>query len=283
MTTVGQCDNNVHDQTNNTNEATTDGYTNVFVEWRTTVTATGKTVVAVVERALAAQERGVDVGGVASCGAVAIFAVVGQINLIGFVQIVLAHQGGVFSTQTSPGKNTTFKSSVVVVALCPSEFGLDPAPIDVANAGGSNGASSARPIVGVGGGVVEVMEFVAIGWFFVAQVLARTLSFCTVVVPLWTRFARGTWKCILILKGTFGALLAGGAVFVTELSFAAGLAFGGCVCTGCASRAIFTQFIGCRAASFCSSFACHKSGWSGGINFRSWWYDDRGRSSYRDY
>ena len=116
MTTVGQCDKNVHDQTNNTNEATTDGYTNVFVEWRTTVTATGKTVVAVVERALAAQERGVDVGGVASCGAVAIFAVIGQINLFGVVQKILAHQGGVFPTQTGTGKSTTFKGSIVVVA-----------------------------------------------------------------------------------------------------------------------------------------------------------------------
>jgi hypothetical protein len=30
------------------------------------------------------------------------------------------------------------------------------------------------------------------------------------------------------------------------------LTFGGCFCTGFASRAIFTQFIGCWAA-FCSS------------------------------
>ena len=82
MTTVGQCDNNVHDQTNNTNEATTDGYTNVFVEWRTTVTATGKAVVAVVERALGAQHRGIDVRSVASCGAVAVGVAVGHVNLV---------------------------------------------------------------------------------------------------------------------------------------------------------------------------------------------------------
>ena len=116
MTTVGQCDKNVHDQTKNTNETTTNGNTNVFTHWRTKVTATGKTVVAVVVRALATQERGIGVGGVALCGAVAIFAVIGQINLFGVVQEILAHQGGVGSTQTSTGKCATFKGSVVVVA-----------------------------------------------------------------------------------------------------------------------------------------------------------------------
>ena len=115
MTTVGQCDKNVHDQTKNTKETTTDGNTNVCTHWWTLVTATGKTVVAVVVRALATQERRIDVGGVASCGAVATVAV-GQINLFGVVQKILTHQGGVFSTQTSTGKCATFKGGVVVVA-----------------------------------------------------------------------------------------------------------------------------------------------------------------------
>jgi len=193
MTTVGQCDNNVHDQTNNTNETTTDGYTNVFVEWRTTVTATGKTVVAVVERALAAQERGVDVGGVASCGAVAICAVVGQINLFDFVQKILAHQGGVFSTQTSRWKSTTFKGSVVVVAPRPAKFGQHARPSNITNARSSNGACNTTPIIFVGRGTVEVFEFTAIGRFFVSFILARTFSSHVVVVSSRARFARGTW------------------------------------------------------------------------------------------
>ena len=115
MTTVGQCDKNVHDQTKNTNESTNDGNTNVCTHWRTFVTATGKTVVAVVMRALATHERGIDVGGVASCGAVATVAV-GQIKLVGVVQKILAHQGGVGATQTCRWKCATFKGSVVVVA-----------------------------------------------------------------------------------------------------------------------------------------------------------------------
>ena len=105
MTTVGQCDKNIHDQTKNAKETTTDGNTNVCTHWRTFVTATGKTVVAVVVRALATHERGVDVGGVASCGAVATVAV-GQIKLVGVVQKILAHQGRVGSTQTSTSKST---------------------------------------------------------------------------------------------------------------------------------------------------------------------------------
>ena len=191
MTTVGQCDNNVHDQTNNTNEATTDGYTNVFVEWRTTVTATGKTVVAVVERALAAQERGVDVGGVASCGAVATVAV-GQINLFGVVKI-FAHQGGVGSTQTSRWKSTRFKGSIVVVAPRPTKFGYNARPSNITNARSSNGAYNAPPLFCMGRGTVEVFEFIAIGGFFKPKVLARTFSRHVVVVPRWTRLARRTW------------------------------------------------------------------------------------------
>ena len=164
MTTVGQCDKNVHDQTKNTNETTTNGNTNVFTHWRTKVTATGKTVVAVVVRALATQKRSIDVGGVAVCGAVATFAV-GQINRFGVVRKILAHQGGVFSTQTSAGKSTTFKGSIVVVASGPSKFGNHPVPNDVSNAGGTDGAFDACPIFWVGGGVVEVVELVAVGWF----------------------------------------------------------------------------------------------------------------------
>jgi len=122
MTTVGQCDKNIHDQTKNAKETTTDGNTYVCTHWRTFVTATGKTVVAVVMRALATHERGIDVGGVASCGAVATVAV-GQIKLVGVVQKILAHQGGVGSTQTCRWKCATFKGSVVVVAPRPTKFG----------------------------------------------------------------------------------------------------------------------------------------------------------------
>ena len=112
MTRVGQRDLNVHEDSQKTEETTTNGHTNVFIQWRTTVTATRKTVVAVVVRALATHERGIDVRGVAFCSAVAIVAV-GQINR--FLQ-VLAHQGGVFTTQTRRGKRTTFKGNIVVVA-----------------------------------------------------------------------------------------------------------------------------------------------------------------------
>ena len=172
MTTVGQCDKNVHDQTNNTEETTTYGNTNVFTQRRTKVTSTSKTIVAVVGRALATQERGIDVGGVASCGAVASFAVVSQINAV--LQELVAHQSRVFPTQTSTGKSTTFKGSIVVVASGPSKFGLDTGPRDVSNAGGTDGAFDACPIFWVGGSVVEVVELVAVGWFCKAVVLAQT-------------------------------------------------------------------------------------------------------------
>ena len=172
MTTVGQCDKNVHDQTNNTEETTSYGNTNVFTQRRTKVTSTSKTIVAVVGRALATQERGIDVGGVASCRAVATVAVVGQINAV--LQELVAHQSRVFPTQTSTGKSTTFKGSIVVVASGPSKFGLDPGPGDVSNAGGTDRAFDACPIFWVGGGVVEVVELVAVGWFCKAVVLAQT-------------------------------------------------------------------------------------------------------------
>jgi hypothetical protein len=172
MTTVGQCDLNVHEDSKKTKETTSYGNTNVFTQRRTKVTSTSKTIVAVVGRALATQERGIDVGSVASCRAVATVAVVGQINAI--LQELVAHQGRVFSTQTSTGKSTTFKGSIVVVASGPSKFGLDPVPSDVSNAGGTDGAPSAVPIFWVGGGVVEVVELVAVGWFCKAVVLAQT-------------------------------------------------------------------------------------------------------------
>ena len=122
MTTVVNCDENVHEDSNNTKETPTNGNTNVITQRRTTVTTTRKTVVAVTVSALATQERGIDVGGVASCGAVATVAV-GQINLVGVVQKILAHQGGVGSTQTCRWKSATFKGSVVVVAPRPTKFG----------------------------------------------------------------------------------------------------------------------------------------------------------------
>ena len=157
MTTVGQCDKNVHDQTNNTEETTTYGNTNVFTQRRTKVTTTSKTIMAVVRRALATQERGIDVGGVASCGAIATVAV-GQINLFGVVvQKILVLQSRVFSTQASRWKSTTFKGNVVVVAPGPTKFGLNTVPIDVSNAGSTNGASNACPIFWVSGDVVEVL------------------------------------------------------------------------------------------------------------------------------
>ena len=106
-------------------------------------------------------------------GAVATFTV-GKINLFLFVQIVLAHQGGVGATQTSRWKSTTFKGSIVVVASGPSKFGNDTGPGDVSNAGATDRAPSAVPILWVGGGVVEVLEFVAVGWFCKAVVLAQT-------------------------------------------------------------------------------------------------------------
>ena len=100
------------------------------------------------------------------CVTVAIFAV-GQINLFVFVGIELAHQGGIFPTQTSTGKSTTFKGSIVVVASGPSKFGLDPVPIDVSGTGGTNGAFDAVPIGGDGGRVVEVLNIVAVGFCFI--------------------------------------------------------------------------------------------------------------------
>ena len=172
MTTVGQCDKNVHDQTNNTEETTSYGNTNVFTQRRTKVTSTSKTILAVVGRALATQERGIDVGGVALCRAVATVAVVGQINTV--LQELVAHQSRVLPTQTSAGKSTTFKGSIVVVASGPSKFGYHPVPSDVSNAGGTDGAFDACPIFWVGGGVVEVVELVAVGWFCKAVVLAQT-------------------------------------------------------------------------------------------------------------
>ena len=172
MTTVGQCDKNVHDQTNNPNETTTNGNTNVFDHWRTTVTTTRKTIVAEVVRALTTQDRGIGVGGVALCGAVSPFAVVGQISLV--FQELVAHQSRVLPTQTSTGKSTTFKGSIVVVASGPSKFGYYPVPSDVSNAGGTDGAFDACPIFWVGGSVVEVVELVAVGWFCKAVVLAQT-------------------------------------------------------------------------------------------------------------
>jgi hypothetical protein len=172
MTTVGQCYKNVHDQTNNTEETTSYGNTNVFTQRRTKVTSTSKTIVAVVGRALATQERGIDVGGVALCRAVATVAVVGQINAI--LQELVAHQSRVLPTQTSTGKSTTFKGSIVVVASGPSKFCNDTGPRDVSNAGGTDGAFDACPICWVGGGVVEVVKLVAVGWFCKAVVLAQT-------------------------------------------------------------------------------------------------------------
>ena len=127
---------------------------------------------AVVVGALATQERGIDVGGVASCRAVATLAN-RQINAV-LVQELVAHQGRVFPTQTSTGKSTTFKGSIVVVASGPPKFGNDTGPGDVSNAGGTDRAPSAVPILWVGGGVVEVLEFVAVGWFCKAVVLAQT-------------------------------------------------------------------------------------------------------------
>ena len=208
MTTVGQCDKNVHDQTNNPNETTTNGNTNVFTHWRTTVTTTRKTIVAEAVRALATQDRGIGVGGVALCGAIATFAV-GQINFFGVVQVVqkiLTHQGGVGSTQTSTGKSTRFKSSIVVVAPRPTKFGYNARPSNITNARSANGACNTSPIDFVGRGTVEVFELTAIGWFFKSFILARTFSGRVVVVPNWARFARGTWQCVLILKGTGLAL-----------------------------------------------------------------------------
>jgi anti-sigma-K factor RskA len=113
MTTIGQCELNVHEDSKKTEENATNGNTNVFNQWRTLVTATSKTVVAEVVRALATQERGIDIGGVASCATVA----VGQINVVVvFVQIILAHQGRVGATQASRWINTTRKGSIVIVA-----------------------------------------------------------------------------------------------------------------------------------------------------------------------
>jgi len=112
MTRVGQRDLNVHEDSQKTEETTTNGHTNVCIQRRTTVTTTRKTVVAVVVRALATHERGIDVRDVAFCSAVAIVAV-GQINR---VLQVLAHQSRVFTTQTRRGKCTTFKGNIVVVA-----------------------------------------------------------------------------------------------------------------------------------------------------------------------
>jgi hypothetical protein len=118
MTTVGHCDLNEHEDSKKSEETTSNGNTNVFNQRRTSITTASKAIVAVIVRALATQERTIDVGGVASCGAVATFAV-GQINLV-FQE--LAHQGRVFPTQTSTGKGTMFKGSIVVVAPRPTKF-----------------------------------------------------------------------------------------------------------------------------------------------------------------
>jgi hypothetical protein len=129
-------------------------------------------------------------------------------------------------------------------------------------------------VVFVRKGIVEVFKFTAIGWFFKSLILARTFSGHVVVVSSWTRLAKGTWQCVLILKGTSFALLAGGAIFVAKFPFATRLAFGGSFGTGFAGRAIFTQFIGCRTA-FCSSWAYSESGGSFGIDFGPKRYNDR--------
>ena len=105
------------------------------------------------------------------CGAVATVAG-GQINAV--LQELVAHQSRVFPTQTSTGKSTTFKDSIVVVASGPSKFGNYPVPSDVSNTGGTDGAFDACPIFWVGGSVVEVVELVAVGWFCKAVVLAQT-------------------------------------------------------------------------------------------------------------
>ena len=59
------------------------------------------------------------------------------------------------------------KGSLVVVAPGPTKFGLNTVPIDVSNAGGTKWAFDAGPIVGVGGGVVEVPNIVAVGFCFI--------------------------------------------------------------------------------------------------------------------
>ena len=231
-TTVGQCNLNEYDQTNEAKKTTHDGNTNVFPQRRATVATTGKTVVAVVKCTLAAQHRGIDVRGVASCGAVAGGVAVGQINVVVFVQVKLAHQCGIGAAQTSRGESTTFKSGIVVVASGPPKFGLDTVPIDVAIAGSTKGAFDACPICWVGGGVVEVLKFVAVGRFFKAQVLARSFSSHGVVVPRWTRFARGTWVCVLVLKGSCWTILTDRAECTTKLSFVARLTS----CSTCCTR-----------------------------------------------
>ena len=87
---------------------------------------------------------------------------------------VLALLFWIGGTQTSTGKCATFKGGVVVVAPGPPKFGLNTVPIDVSNAGSTDGALSAVPIFWVGGGFVEVVELVAVGWFCKAVVLAQT-------------------------------------------------------------------------------------------------------------
>ena len=166
MTTVVNCDLNVHEDSNNTKETPTNGNTNVITQRRTTVTTTSKTIVTAPASALATQERGIDVGGVAACRAVTTFAVVGQINAL--LQELVAHQGRVFSTQTSTGKSTTFKGSIIVVASGPSKFGNDTGPGDVSNAGGTDGTFNAVPIAWINGSSVEVMNIVAVFWFRVS-------------------------------------------------------------------------------------------------------------------
>ena len=49
----------------------------------------------------------------------------------------------------------------------PPKFGLDTVPIDVAVAGGTKGAFDACPLCWVGGRVVEVLQFVAVGRCFI--------------------------------------------------------------------------------------------------------------------
>jgi len=99
MTTVGQSDQYVPNQTNNTEKTTANGNTDVFTQGGATVATASKPVVAVIVGTLPTEKGIVGVGCVALCGAVVTGFAFGQINLdVVLVQVVLAHQCWVFST-----------------------------------------------------------------------------------------------------------------------------------------------------------------------------------------
>lgn len=157
-----------------------------------------------------------------------------------FIQVILAHQSGVGPTQTSRWKRAAFKCKFVVVASEPSKFGQDPGPSDFADAGSTNGACHACPIVFVGRGVVQVLRVAAIGGGGPRRFGAGRLLCVGFFAFDGAAFAALLAKCVLVLFGWAGsaraiasaefahfAAVAGDGRFETALAERARVAFVG--------------------------------------------------------